>query len=59
MSVVQEHAHDLLDSFGVGGIKDQGHGGLVSVLDFGTIVGFLPGVWGMLRSCRRWVAKVE
>jgi len=57
--IVQEHVNDLLYSFGVGGIEDWGRAGLVSILDFGSIVGFLPCMGGMLRLHRRQMAKSE
>jgi len=57
--IIQEDAHDLLDAFGVGSIKDQGSAWRFGKLHFGTIFGLLPGMQRILGSCVWWMAEAH
>jgi len=57
--IIQEDAHDLLDAFGVGGIKKWGSARWVGELHFGTLFGLLPGIQGILSLCRWWMAEAQ
>jgi len=50
VGIVEEDTNDLLDRFVVSSIECSGVVWFGGVLEFGTIGGVLPGVWGMFRS---------
>jgi len=57
--IIQEYAHNLLNLFGVGSIKNWGSAGEVGELYFGSVLGFLPGMWGMFGFCGWWMTQLQ
>jgi len=58
MGLVEVDANDLLYAFAVSSSKCSCVVGFRGVLDFGTIGGVLPGMWGMFRLSGMWVTEM-
>jgi len=59
MGIIQEDTNNFLDAFAIVSIKGSSVVWCRGILDFGTITGVLPSVWGMLRTSGMGVTKVQ
>jgi len=57
--IIQEDTNNFLDTFAISSIKGSGVVWGRGILDFGTITGVLPSVWGMLRVSGRGCGKCK